>query len=70
MEDISLDHDPIKQVVNKVVCFSSQYGGEHSQSYTAWNLAGNSYNFPSYGDFTQAFVLVGVALGYCKFYIQ
>jgi len=63
MEEINLDPDLLRQVVNKVVCFSSQYGGEQSQSYTAWNLAGNSYNFPSYGDFTQAFVLVGVTAG-------
>ncbi|KAL9967950.1 hypothetical protein ACROYT_G026265 [Oculina patagonica] len=46
-----------KQVVKKVVSFSSQYGGEGSKSYTAGNLAGEDYNFPGYGDFTQAFVL-------------
>lgn len=56
-----MEADPKKQFADRVVCFSSQYGGENSQSYAALNLAGNSYNFPSYGDFTQAFVLVGVA---------
>lgn len=55
-----MEADPKKQFADRVVCFSSQYGGENSQSYAALNLAGNSYNFPSYGDFTQAFVLVGV----------
>ena len=49
-----------KQVVNNVLCFSSQYGA--SQSYAASNLVGDKYNYPSYGDFTQAFVLVGKLL--------
>ena len=49
-----------KQVVNNVLCFSSQYGA--SQSYAATNLVGDKYNYPSYGDFTQAFVLVGKLL--------
>ncbi|XP_027048979.1 F-box/LRR-repeat protein 4-like [Pocillopora damicornis] len=47
----------IKQVVEKVVFFSSQYGSDKSKSYTAANLAGKFYNYPNYGDFTQAFVL-------------
>lgn len=47
-----------KQFADKVVAFSSQYGAGNSRSYTAGNLAGESYNFPAYGDFTQAFVLV------------
>ena len=47
-----------KQFAEKVVAFSSQYGAGNSRSYTAGNLAGDSYNFPGYGDFTQAFVLV------------
>lgn len=49
-----------RQVVDQVVFFSSQYGADRSQSYTAGNLAGNSYNYPNYGDFTQAFVLVSI----------
>ena len=60
MDDFREESDPIEQVVQKVVCFSSQYGADQSQSYAALNLAGESYNFPSYGDFTQAFVLVGI----------
>lgn len=52
-----------KQVVNNVLCFSSQYGA--SQSYAASNLVGDKYNYPSYGDFTQAFVLVG-NISYCS----
>ena len=58
MENTLSDSDPIRQFATKVVSFSSQYGGEHSQTYAASNLAGSSYKFPSYGDFTQAFVLV------------
>ena len=38
--------------------FSSQYGGENSRGYTAANLAGESYRYPSYGDFTEACVMV------------
>ena len=60
MEEFREESDPIEQVVQKVVCFSSQYGADQSQSYAAWNLVGESYNFPSYGDFTQAFVMVGI----------
>lgn len=60
MGEISLNPDPTKQFASSVVFFSSQYGSENSQSYGALNLAGNSHNYPSYGDFTQAFVLVGV----------
>ncbi|KAJ7382781.1 F-box and leucine-rich repeat protein 4 [Desmophyllum pertusum] len=52
-----MEASPARQVADKVSSFSSQYGGDGSKSYTAGNLAGNSYNFPSYGDFTQAFVL-------------
>ena len=52
----------VKQFVKKVVSFSSQYGGDGSKSYTAGNLAGESYNFPAYGDFTQAFVLVSARI--------
>eukprot|EP00794_Sanderia_malayensis_P003795 gene3795-4320_t len=36
--------------------FSSQYGNESSTAYSAHNLAGNSRRYPSYGDFTDAFV--------------
>jgi len=49
--------EPGRQFAEKVVTFSSQYGAGNSRSYTAGNLAGESYNFPGYGDFTQAFVL-------------
>ena len=48
----------IKQVCTHVVSFSSQYGSDLSRSYTASNLAGEELNYPSYGDFTQSFVLV------------
>jgi len=49
--------DPIRQLAIKVVSFSSQYGGENSRTYGALNLVGNGNIFPSYGDYTQAFVL-------------
>ena len=38
--------------------FSSQYGGENSRGYVAKNLAGNAHNYPKYGDFTDACVMV------------
>lgn len=58
------------QVVKKVVSFSSQYGGDGSKSYTAGNLAGEVYNFPGYGDFTQAFVLVSANyLMFCRLFV-
>lgn len=51
----------IKQVCKQVIHFSSQYGSDHSRSYTASNLAGEALNYPNYGDFTQSFVLVSNA---------
>jgi len=54
--------EPGRQFAEKVVTFSSQYGAGNSRSYTAGNLAGESYNFPGYGDFTQAFVLVSTII--------
>lgn len=59
-----------KQFAEKVVSFSSQYGAGNSRSYTAGNLAGESYNFPCYGDFTQAFVLVSTMPGSDLFMIR
>lgn len=58
MENTFPDLDPIRQLANKVVSFSSQYGGENSRTYGALNLVGNGNIFPNYGDYTQAFVLV------------
>ncbi|XP_005104613.1 F-box/LRR-repeat protein 4 [Aplysia californica] len=40
----------------EVVDFSSQYGSESSISYVASNLAGKTFVFPSYGDYTQTCV--------------
>ena len=50
----------IKLVPEKVTRFSSQYGSEVSHSYTATNLAGEPHKYPSYGDFTEACVMVRV----------
>lgn len=48
----------IEQFVHHVEDFSSQYGSEISVSYTAFNLRGPPSNFPDYGDYPQAFVMV------------
>ena len=53
-----------KQVCERVLNFSSQYGSDHSRSYVASNLAGEALNFPNYGDFTQSFVLVSAGRGF------
>ena len=55
----------LEQWVKEITDYSSQYGSETSISYTVPNLAGPSQLFPSYGDFTQAAVLVWVVL-FCK----
>ena len=44
----------------EVVDFSSQYGSESSISYVASNLAGKTFVFPSYGDYTQTCVFVSI----------
>jgi len=51
--------DKVRQFVQEVVDFSSQYGSDTSMSYTMSNLAGQCNIFPNYGDFTQSAVLVG-----------
>lgn len=58
--DIEEDKEPqiIEQFVQNVEDFSSQYGSEISVSYTAFNLRGPPSNFPDYGDYPQAFVMV------------
>lgn len=48
----------IEQYVKDVCDFSSQYGSNISISYTAYNIAGYPSQFPDYGDFPQAFVMV------------
>lgn len=48
----------LEQFVYNVEDFSSQYGSEISVSYTAFNLRGPPSNFPDYGDYPQAFVMV------------
>lgn len=48
----------VEQFVQNVEDFSSQYGSEISVSYTAFNLRGPPSNFPDYGDYPQAFVMV------------
>lgn len=51
----------IEQFVQNVEDFSSQYGSEISVSYTAFNLRGPPSNFPDYGDYPQAFVMVSTS---------
>ena len=48
----------IEQWASDVVDFTSQYGSESSISYTVTNITGKSNIYPTYGDFTQACVLV------------
>ena len=50
----------LSQFAAEVVNFSSQYGTQGSGSYTASNLAGELRIYDSYGDRTEAFVLVCV----------
>ena len=47
-----------KMSAERIHRFSSQYGGENSRGYVADNLAGNAHNYPKYGDFTDACVMV------------
>jgi hypothetical protein len=49
-----------RQAVSEVLDFSSQYGSDQSKSYTAQNVVGEIYNYPSYGDFTQSLVFVSM----------
>lgn len=49
----------IKQFVQDVIGFSSQYGSDVRISYTAYNITGKPSKYPEYGDFPQAFVMVG-----------
>lgn len=57
-EDEKDSQNVIEQFVQNVEDFSSQYGSEISVSYTAFNLRGPPSNFPDYGDYPQAFVMV------------
>ncbi|CAF0707679.1 unnamed protein product [Brachionus calyciflorus] len=45
------------QFVHNVLDFSSQYGKEHSRSYTVSNIRGGITNFPRYGDFLESCVM-------------
>ncbi|XP_012527515.2 F-box/LRR-repeat protein 4 [Monomorium pharaonis] len=47
----------ITQFVKKVHSFSSQYGGNGSISYAAFNIIGQPSIFPNYGDFVQVFAM-------------
>ena len=49
----------ITQFAVAVENFSSQYGTQGTSSYTASNLAGDLRVYDNYGDFVEAFVLVG-----------
>jgi len=57
-------YDDVRLYAHEVVDFSSQYGSETSISYTVSNIAGRSSTYPSYGDFTQTAVLVGILYPY------
>lgn len=67
--DVDEEKEPqiLEQFVHNVEDFSSQYGSEISVSYTAFNLRGPPSNFPDYGDYPQAFVMVKVAIFFVMF---
>jgi len=48
----------IKQFVQGIVDFSSQYGSDFSISYTAFNLTGKPSKYPDYGDFPETYAMV------------
>ena len=52
----------VSQFAVEVVNFSSQYGTQGSNTYTACNLAGGLRIYDGYGDRTEAFVLVCLAM--------
>ena len=49
----------VKQFVDEITDFSSQYGGENprSFSYSISNIRGEPQIFPRYGDYTQTAVM-------------
>ncbi|KAF4532226.1 hypothetical protein B566_EDAN004312, partial [Ephemera danica] len=47
----------IRQFVEDVLDFTSQYGSAGSISYTAHNIIGSPRIYPSYGDFPEAFII-------------
>jgi len=47
----------VEQYAAEVLDFSTQYGSDKSISYTAHNLTGRPNKFPSYGDFSQTYVM-------------
>ena len=56
--DVRHQHSGDGQWAATVVNFSTQYGTDGSNSYTARNIAGSLRIYPKYGDFVDAFVLV------------
>jgi F-box/leucine-rich repeat protein 4 len=46
----------ISQFVQDVIDFSSQYGKEHSKSYTACNIRSMPTHYPKYGDYLECCV--------------
>ncbi len=58
-DSISDNNTKIHQFADKLIHFSSQYGRECGDAYTASNIAkGQLMIYPRYGDFKEAFVLV------------
>ena len=56
--DVEESSATARMCAERVHKFSSQYGGEKTRGYTASNLAGESCKYPSYGDFSEACVMV------------
>jgi len=57
MVDEDYSYILVEQYATEVLDFSSQYGSDHSISYTAHNITGMPTKFPSYGDFSQTYVM-------------
>lgn len=49
----------VRYFVRDVIDFSSQYGKEHTSSYTVSNIRSRPHYYPKYGDFLESCVLVG-----------
>lgn len=55
-ESSTQTQNKISQFVQDVIDFSSQYGKEHSKSYTVANIRSMPTHYPRYGDFLECCV--------------
>lgn len=57
----------ISQFAQRVLEFSSQYGSDHSISYTACNITGRPSKYPNYGDFPETYAMVSCVCFWSNF---